>query len=92
MRGSNASSARNNNLLEPSPKHGEEEVDLPGPSPEHGEEQIDLRLTSGSSETTKRGDRPLSDAQYGQGSTSTTCEQGGIAPITSLVKLRSRRF
>ena len=78
---SNASSARNIDILEPSPEHGEEEVDLTEPSPEHGEKHIDLRSTSGSSETTKRGDRPLSDAQYGRGSTSTTCEQGGIADI-----------
>ena len=76
-----ACSARKIDILEPSPEHGEEKVDLPELSPEHGEEDIDLRSTSGSAETTQRGSIPLSDAQYGRGSTSTTCEQGGIANI-----------
>ena len=51
------------------------------PLPEHGKEEINQRLTSGSQETTKRDSMPLNDAKYGQGSTSTTCEQGGIINI-----------
>ena len=51
------------------------------PSLEHGEENINQRLLGGSQETTKRGSMPLSDVQYSQGSTSTTCEQGGIINI-----------
>ena len=103
-----ACSARRIDILEPSPEHGEEKVDLPEPSPKHGEEDIDLRSTSGSAETTKRvtylsvmpsmvGAAPQQLVSKVELLTSTEVMEFALyldllPPITSLVKLRSRRF